>query len=64
MELEPPEHDRRPPSRFGWGAGVIVAVGLIGVGANLIQPGSAWGIGLFAVALVGLALFLRNDSDE
>lgn len=64
MESLPPEFEQEPPGpRLGWGAGVIVAVGLIGVGANLIRPGSAWGIGLFAAALVGLALFLRSDRD-
>ena len=65
MEPEPREFDPEPTGpRFGWGALVIIAVAVIGVAANLVQPGTPWAIGLFAAALVGLALFLRSERDR
>lgn len=64
MDHEPSHQDPRPPTRFGWGALVIVAVAVIGVAANLIDPGTPLAIGLFAVGLVALALFLRSERNR
>jgi hypothetical protein len=41
-----------------------VAVAVIGVAANLVQPGTPWAIGLFALGLVALALFLRSERNR
>lgn len=43
---------------------MIVAAAVIGVAANLLQPGSPLAIGLFALALIALVLFLRSDREE
>ncbi len=67
MNPADPEHeDDQHPERSGlrWGAGVIIAAAVIGVAANLLEPGSPLALGLFGVALVALVLFLRSDREN